>query len=235
VDLRLYLRVAWRFRWLVLGGTVMATTLALLSFVRVDYSTRDVTYREQEQWTSYATLLLTEPGFPYGQSVADEGSSSARFAELATIYSGLATNDEVRRLMRREGPLRGAVIQAAPVTVPGQDIILPMLTVSVVTSSPREAMTLTERAARAFQEYVADEQRAGSVPPARRIVLQLVKRPNGATLLQGRSMTTALVMFMTVMLAVFGLAFLLENLRPRVRQRDEEITLPLAHKTRRSA
>ena len=98
------------------------------------------------------------------------------------------------------------------------------------------AMTLTDRAARAFQEYVRDEQRAGAVAPSKRVVLQLVKRPTKATLAQGRSMTTPLVVFMTVMLAVFGLAFLLENLRPRVRSvKDEETTISHADKARRSA
>ncbi len=36
-------------------------------------------------------------------------------------------------------------------------------------------------------------------------------------LLEGRSKTVPIVVFLTVMLAVIGLAFILENLRPRVR------------------
>jgi len=237
MDLQLYLRVAWRFRLLVAAGLILALTLTFFSFVRID-SKGSLTYREQEQWTSNATLLLTEPGFPYGQSLSDkDSSSSARFADLATIYSGLATSDEVRRLMRREGPLDDdAILQATPATVPGKDIYLPMLNVSVVTSSPQLAKKLTDRAARAFREYVRDEQRAGAVPPSKRVVLQLVNRPTTATLVQGRSMTTPLVVFITVMMAVFGLAFLLENLRPRVRSvKDEETTISAADKTRRSA
>ena len=139
MDLQLFLRVAWRFRLLVAAGLLLALTLTLLSVVRIDLGSGSLAYREQEQWTSDATLLLTEPGFPYGKSVADEGaSSSARFAELATVYSGLATSDEVRRLMRREGPVGDdAILQAAPVTIPGKDIYLPMLNVSVVASSPQ--------------------------------------------------------------------------------------------------
>jgi hypothetical protein len=237
MDLQLYFRVAWRFRLLVLSGFIIAVSLALLSFLRVDLQNGTLTYREQEQWTSYATLLLTEPGFPYGQASVPEGSSSsARFAELATIYSGLATSDEVRRLMRRDGPLHGAIVESAPVTVPGKDIILPLLTVSVVTSSPKLAISLTDRAAHAFQDYVAEEQRASGTPRSRRVVLELVRRPQGVTLLQGRSMTTPMVVFMTVMLAVFGLTFLLENLKPRIHPvRDEDLPHAQPQETRRSA
>jgi len=235
MDLRLFLRVAWRFRLVVATGILLAVTLALLSFVRV--SDGKLAYREQEQWAGYATLLVTEPGFQYGRTLADEtASSSARFAELATIYSGLATADEVRRLMRREGPLHGAILEAYPVTVPGKDIYLPMLTVSAIASSQQLAMTLTNRAAHAFQAYVAEQQQFGRVPPQKRVVLKLVKRPVGATLVQGRSLTTPLVVLMTVMLAVFGLAFLLENLHPRVRPvKDEETMVTRAGDARRSA
>ena len=47
MDLNLYLRVIWRFWWLVLIGLIVATVLAVLSVYRVDTGTRSSTGRRR--------------------------------------------------------------------------------------------------------------------------------------------------------------------------------------------
>ena len=49
------------------------------------------------------------------------------------------------------------------------------------------------------------------------MVLEQVLRPRNAEIFQPRSKTMPIVIFLAVMFATVGLAFLLENLRPRAR------------------
>jgi hypothetical protein len=74
VDLALFLRVLWRFRFLVVAGLIVALALAFFSFIRVsvvDGSPR-FAYREKETYESWALLFVTQPGFPWGRSVISE-------------------------------------------------------------------------------------------------------------------------------------------------------------------
>jgi hypothetical protein len=144
LDVPLYLRVLWRFRFLVLLGVLAGLAFAFLSFMRVGIEDGRPTfsYRESEVWQSEALLFLTQPGFPWGRSVIedeDEAPSGAqaartgeaaarakktppeqrfaeasRFGALAILYASLATSDPVQDAMLRDGPLRGE-LAAAPV------------------------------------------------------------------------------------------------------------------------
>ena len=76
--------------------------------------------------------------------------------------------------------------------------------------------TLANEAARAFKDYLTRKQADAGIPPAQRVQVQINNRASDATLLAGRKKTTPVVIFLTIMLAAIGLAFILENLRPRV-------------------
>ena len=118
VDFQLYARVLWRFRLLVVCGLLLATTLALLSVVRV--SPDGLKYRQTELWSSTTRLIVTQQGFPWGRLLAEDPSLSAEAAaqprdsarrpepaqQSAVLYAELATSDPVRKLMRRDGPDR---------------------------------------------------------------------------------------------------------------------------------
>ena len=82
-------------------------------------------------------------------------------------------------------------------------------------------MRLARRGTKALIEYIEEQQRANGIPKEQRVVLAVVNEPKlgrGRTeLLSGRSMTMPIVVFCVVLFATFGLAFILENLRPRVR------------------
>ena len=68
MDLQLYARVLWRFRFVVAVGTALAIGLAFMSYYKVSFSDGvSVTYREGEVWRSDATLFVTQPGFPWGR------------------------------------------------------------------------------------------------------------------------------------------------------------------------
>jgi hypothetical protein len=246
VDLQLILRVIWRFRLVVAVGTVLAVFLAIASFASISIvgGKPSLQYRETEQWESLSTLFVTSRGFPWGSidtqvSGPDRGSSAkpnvtgpegvqavptptpldpANLTALAGLYVQLATSDPVYRIMGFV-PGRDGVLQAFPVgsDPSGRGDALPMVTLSAISTSPRAAQELAKQHGRAFLTYLRREQRAAGIPMADRVVVDIVRQPQAPTLLQGRKMTRPIVVFVAIMIAVLGLAFALENLRPRVR------------------
>ena len=182
---------------------------------------------------SVATLLVTEPDFPLGRSVFEQevppvGSDqpqtytpkfapSSRFIELANIYAELVTGDDVRELMLRgrADPRRRRGHSAR-----GDERLgcarFRCSAIRGLASTPEGAISVAQRANDAFRRSSSTEQDRGGIPADQRVVLTEVRQPSPATtvLLEGRSKTVPIVVFLTVMLAVVGLAFILENLRP---------------------
>jgi hypothetical protein len=236
MDLQLILRVVWRFKVLVGCGLVLALALATLSFVKISFKDGSPTmeYRQAEQWESLSTLFVTSRGFPWGESgvqkpvpvptgeepaqTAQIGPDPAHLVSLAALYVRLAISDPVLEQMQRDGPINGA-LQAFPVASSdnGEGQELPMVTLSAIAGTPAEAKELAGRHAQAFLKYLRREQAEADIPVEERVVLQVVRQPQAPTLLEARKKTRPVVVFVAVMIAVLGLAFVLENLRPRVR------------------
>ena len=79
MDLPLFFRVLWRFKWLVFLGVFVATALAFLSVFRIDTENGfAVEYRQNEQWVSVATVLVTEADFPLGRAPLPAGRPARR-------------------------------------------------------------------------------------------------------------------------------------------------------------
>jgi hypothetical protein len=246
VDLQLFARVLWRFRVLVALGLVLALGLALASTVHIGRN--GMSYRQNELWSSTVRLLVTQQGCPecrlYGQEplppgvAPPEGSpvvDPARFNTLAIFYAEQATSDPVRQLMRREGPIRGKVIAAAA-RDDASGTLLPFIDLAAISTTPLGAVQLADRGARALQTYVQEQQRVNKVPAKDRVILQTNIQPRQVQLFQPRSKTMPIVIFLLVMGGIIGLAFLLENLRPRPPAESEtEETTSFARAKRASA
>lgn len=129
-------------------------------------------------------------------------------------------SDPVKRLMRLEGPVIGEII-ATPLVRGDNRIMLPLIDLTAISTSPRAAIDLSMRSAAALETYIRRQQATNEVPPADRVVVMDVMKPKGAEIYQPRSKTMPIVVFLAVMLAISGLAFLLENLRPRAREPRE--------------
>jgi hypothetical protein len=252
VDLQLYLRVLWRFRLLILAGLVVALGLSILSFVRFDLSGGSVkmTYRQPQQWRSEARLFVTQEGFPWGRTAPEyltdpagrtppvPAADAARLSALAVLYAELAKGDQVRRLMGLPSPLMRLVTITTVAGPPfSSSAILPIIQITAVSNSPSGAVTLARRASGGLLTYIRREQRAARIEPSGRVDVQVLSRADSAILVSGRGKTLPLVVFLAVMIAVLGLAFILENLRPQVRSRGSADlhTAPPADATRRSA
>jgi hypothetical protein len=232
MDMRLYFRVLWRFRLLALFGFMLAVALAFLSIVKVASvdGHPTLTYRDGEKWASYTKLFVTQKGFPWGYSVTPNADAidptappsgvglrfadQSRFTNLAILYAQLATSDPIRKIMREDGPVNG-VVMAAPVLAlnnPGNP--LPIISLAGVSSSPAGAEALAVRITAAIQEYLRRQQVANHIPAADRIEVQVLEVPRAAVLFQGRSKTLPIVVFLALITATVGLAFVLENVRP---------------------
>jgi hypothetical protein len=231
VDLERYLRVLWRFRVLVALGLALGSMLALLSFARVDLSgSPRFSYRASEDWASYGSVLITQTRFPEGRSVFEQlippvntnkrqtfvpqFADPNRFAGLASLYAKLATSDAVLQVMLRDGPLNGAV-EATPATL-ATGATLPLVNVGGISSTPTAAIALARRTIRALREHVESQQRSSGIPVDQRVVIQVINHPARAVLLRGRPTTLPIVVFLTVFLGFVAIAFILENLRPRI-------------------
>jgi hypothetical protein len=250
MDFRLYARVIWRFRIVCAAGFALAVLLALLAVVRI--TPHGVAYRQSQLWSSTTRLGVTQQGFPWGRLFAVSPAANGtltptdasgkngipiadpnRFKDLAILYSELATSDPVRRLILRTGPIRGQ-ITATPVVVQDNQV-LPLIDLTAVSTTPAKAIALAKHASNALASYIKKQQAQNAVPSTDRAVLQPILTPRKATVYRARSKTMAIVIFLAVMLVTIGLAFVLENLKPRVRDIDEAVGVPFQGQVRRTA
>ena len=102
-----------------------------------------------------------------------------------------------------------------PVTDPTTNGLLPMIDVVGRADSSREAARVSQAGAALFRSYIGDQQVSAGIPRNERVLLQVVS--NQVKLVTGRKKTLAIVAFLAIMIATFGLTLILENLRPGVR------------------
>ena len=228
MDLRLYGQVLWRYRILIAIGGLIACAAAFLSFARVEGS--GVAYRDAEVYGASQDLYVTEQGFQEGRRGAvtlDEtlagvqAADPARLAELTTIYVQLVDSDPVRRLMLEDGPIEGTVF-AEQFTTDGGRNGLPFLRITGYGDSPNTAIAFTERQSAAFQTYVRQEQNRAGIPREDRVVLSVLRQVQSAELVEGRSLTPPIVIFVAIMAAFVAVAFVTYNLRSSSAKRAEE-------------
>jgi hypothetical protein len=235
MDLGLYLRVLWRFRVLVAAGILLSAGLALLTHVRVEFdgAVPQLSYRTPLTWASSSTILISERGFPWGaSSLQDVGAlqrgepprgpqytDPGRFTSLALLYARLAKSDEVRAILARKGVPRGASYSVTPESQEGV-AILPILRIDAWSTSPADAKSLADLATEAFRSYIVEQQQENAIPPERRVSLEVVRSAKSAQVISGRSPVKPVLALLVGLAVTFGLAFLLENLRPHLRLGD---------------
>ena len=234
MDLPLYFRVLWRFRLLVLPGFVVAIALAVLAYGKVSFAHGlKITPRATPVFHVDALLLVTQTGFPWGESqqpyVAGDVAKGlppvpvgdfSRMSGIAMIYSELADSDTVKALTPVKPTKTEKLFTSpyAPASAP-PGTVLPMVALSADAASPVRAAKLINSRIAAFKNYIASQQSAAKLSEQKRVVVQVLRGgdPATAVVLSGKKKTLPIVVFLAAMIAVTGLAFMLENMRPRVR------------------
>jgi hypothetical protein len=221
----MYMRVLWRFRILVGAGVLLATALAVLSFVRINPGgSPAIKYRSDEQWSSESMLFVTQQGFPWGrlsmtpssgspQSNKPAADNEVRFSSLAVLYAYLASSDQVRRLMLKDGPINGQIAAEPVMTTGTYSSPMPLVRLIGIASTPARARALVIRVTDALRHFLASEQAKNQIGENQRVLVSVVKRADTPKLFAGRSMTLPIVVFLGVMILISGLAFMLENMR----------------------
>lgn len=230
MDLRLYGRVLWRFKFLFALGTIVAVALALLSVARVSFAhgTPKFSYRHAVTYVSAETLLITQTGFPAGRStfpyaVTKNGPVSSfadpsRFASLADFYAFLANSDSVAALARQKaGRLPGAYSASPVVSHVVSGAVEPLLQIQGLGTSPVAAVRYAAAGGEAFMQYLSSQQSNAGIPESQRVIVSVLNRAGGAAVLVPRKKTVPVVVFVAVLAATLALALVLENLRPRIK------------------
>lgn len=212
MDLNLYLRVLWRFRLLVAVGCLLAAAAAGFVLFRVEVKDGDVrlTYRQNNVWISASTLFVTREGLPWARTTPDK----ANYSGLAMLYAELASSDAVRQSILPNRP-SALTYDAEAVRAPDGVTVLPLISIKGMAPSPAVAETIANRAAAAFRMYVKHRQEVNGIPEKKRVELRVVNRAGPAELFQRRSIARPGAVGLLVLIALVGLAFVLENLRPR--------------------
>ena len=230
MDFPLYLRVLWRFRLIVLFGIFLGLTLAFFSYVRVSFADGQPTfaYRQSEVWESEARLFVTQRGFPWGRTAPEylpghqDGappvpeSDPTRLSNFATLYAEFAKGDVVQSALGRAARL--VVIEPIPAPPLSSPPILPLISVRALGPTPRNSARLARRAAIALLTYVERQQDDARIPDASRVRVELMSRANRSVRVSGRGKTAPMIVFVAVLFAACGLAFVLENVRLRRRK-----------------
>jgi len=227
MDLALYSRVLLRHKLVLVVGLVLALTLALFSYYRVEFEgVPALTPRKAELWHSQANLFITESGFPAGRrtipfetrQVGGETvtvprySEPGRFTGLASLYARLAVSDEVKRRIATKGPPYGTFSAFPSVeSASGTNVPLPIVSVFGRADSAAAAKVVVTRGLDAFLLYVGEQQKAAGIPEGQRIQLHVLNAPQPPTLLEPRKKTLTIVVFLGVLIASIALAFILEN------------------------
>ena len=244
MDLRLHFRVLWRFRVIVAVGLLLACVLAFLSFARVTFAggSPKISYRQSQTWQATVLMFLTEKGFPYGYTILPTTSASVpgsggtattvvpsladvnRFTQLSQYYAPFVQGDAFRAMLRSRSHIKG-IVQAQAVLDAAHQYPLPYISLLGYAATPTDAIRLANDGSQVLSQYIVGQQNANGIPPSRRVEIQVLSSAQKAVLATGRKKTTPIVVFLTVLLAAVGLAFMLENLRPQIHQvarADEE-------------
>ncbi|HZT91498.1 MAG TPA: hypothetical protein VFA05_05605 [Gaiellaceae bacterium] len=230
MDLRLYGRVLWRFKYLVVGGFIAAILLSMLSYFRITFQggRPHLAYRHAVTYASAETLLITQTGFPAGRSIfpmtiTRDGAVSnfadpSRFSSLADFYAYLANSDAVTAAaQRRAGRVVGAYSASPVVSHLSNNTVEPLLQVQGYGETPASAVRYANAGAEAFMHYLSREQAIARIPQAQRVVVTVLNRAAGAAVVTPRKKTVPVVVFVAVLAATIALALFLENLRPRIK------------------
>lgn len=238
MDFAVYLRVLWRFRFLVVAGATFALGLALLSVVRIEFNggTPKLQYRDQEVWSSSATLFVTQEGFPWGRAILDEtvkveGQSGepayiprygdgGRYSGLAQLYVELAKSDAVRLTVLRNSP-PGSSYQPDVVKSADGSTVLPLIYMTGFAPTAQAARATADVATRAFRRFLAQEQERNRIPEEKRVSVTVTSDPSPGSVFEARSYTRQIFVFLLVFGAVIALAFVLENVRPEIRRKPK--------------
>jgi hypothetical protein len=122
--------------------------------------------------------------------------------------------------LKQNGPIHGKLFAVQASASDGST--LPLIDLAADSDTPAAALSLARRHLAAFQTFLLNFKILNSSQPKQRIVLEPVSGPLPAELVQGRKLTKPILIFTAILVLTCGLAFVLENMRPRIRSVEDD-------------
>lgn len=188
-------------------------------------------------YSSSSTVMVTQPGFPWGRVVlpgsasvpestdtptTEESASKSdnqidfadpsRFSNLATVYTILAQSDAIRSRLKQK--VKPGQITAAPLDVNGRgDQFLPMVNITTTGKTAGAAFDLNSATIKALNDYLVEQMDASDVPRRQRVELTTINKPSGPILVEGPSFAPPMLAFLLAMIAGVSVCYILENFK----------------------
>jgi hypothetical protein len=179
-------------------------------------------YRKAELWQAQTTALLTQKGFPEGRSTFPSArprqpafADPGRFYGLADLYAQFVSGDEVMARLRAEGPVDGSVAAATIPSSTGNPT--PLIAIFGKADTPAKAAGLAKRATSAFVKYIDERQNRAKIPIAQRVEVQEISSPGAPVLLEPRSKTLPIMVFLAIFSATVAIVFVRANIESRAK------------------
>ena len=247
MDLRLFLAVIGRFRRLVAAITLLGVVLAVLAYGQPSFSHGfSLKPRGAEIWQSQSELLVTQADDPYGRAQQQYAPGSYKtqqpavavgdlsyMASIASLDAELANGDAVQHRIHQLDP--GGTVSAASIENNHELIDLPLVQFTVTAPTSAGASRLARTSAATLQKYVIEQQASANIPVKQRAELVVLQDRTPPKLVHGHKLTLPLLVLFAALAAAVGLAFILENARPRTavwKERALERVPPPAHSPR---
>ncbi len=228
MDVPLYLRVLWSYKWLLLVGLLIAGFVG--GVVGYTYIDGQLQPRAVQTYRASTTVLVGSPQQPLYQSVipgapVQEGVTPAVTRDLVSttvVYAYIVSGSEIRaRVEGVVGPLaddeqvtavRRTTQPAGDEQFPGR-LTLPILDIVGAAHSPGRAEDISRAANLVFQEYVKAEQDTTAVPEGERVQLQTLRESEATEVEGSNPLIPVILTAFGVLLLVVALIFVLYNIR----------------------
>lgn len=228
MDLPVYLRVLWLYKWVLAVGLVVA----LIAGIAAGFTIKDgaLESRTEKSYTAAATVLVSSESNPLFQSeipgqVLQEGVTAATPVDLSqttVVYAYLVSGSEIRAAVEAE---LGALSDAENVTAlrrttqptgdeqfPGR-LTLPVLNIIGTAATPERAEQISVAANAAFQTYVRTQQETQQVEENNRIQLTTLTESAAVEGENSNPLIPVVITALGVFLVFVALAFVLYNIR----------------------
>jgi hypothetical protein len=242
VDVGTYVDVARRHRRVLAWAFAVALALMLWSAFKITTSPLGLQWKLLPTYEAGTRVFVTQGGFPWGRSTLVEPDSPrdpsgapisefgdpSRFEYLAVLYAQLAESDLVKQSVLRDGgSQKGNLLildggktvgkyTATAVTAPDGSRSLPLVQISAVATSEREAKTIASRVTNSLRNYIASSQSGAGIKGKEKVELRVVNDAVAAKRIKGRPIVLPIAIFFLTMLAALGVILFRENLRRAV-------------------
>ena len=228
MDVPLYLRVLWSYKWLLLIGMIVAALVG--GVVGYTYIDGQLQPRAVQTYRASTTVLVGSPQQPLYQSVipgapVQEGVTPTVTRDLVSttvVYAYIVSGSEIRtRVEAVVGELtdeeqvtavRRTTQPAGDEQFPGR-LTLPILDIVGSANSPGRAEEISRAANTVFQEYVRAEQDATALPEGERVQLQTLRESQATEVEGSNPLIPVILTAFGVLLLVVALIFVLYNAR----------------------